>query len=152
MESNEKCLYCKEIIYPGLNFQNDCAKGLASNTNKASSEMPFKAKAKGEFAGYQTYSYSNYDSHGNYVGEKQGRYKSYYKSSDKIVDKSEILGLKNKSLRGPLCYDCMNKFLERVSKIFEGIKTRGRKKALEASQEKIRKKYMKMLQDWEKRI
>jgi len=152
MESNEKCLYCKEILYPGLDFQNDCAKNLASNTNKASYEIPVTAKAKGEFAGYKNYTYSKYDSSGYYMGERQGRYKSYYKSSNKLVDKSELLSLKNKSLKGPLCYDCRTEFLKQVSKLLEGLKTKGKKKAIEASQEKIRKKYMKMLKDWGKKI
>ena len=87
-----------------------------------------------------------------YVGERQGRHKSYYKSSNKLVDKSKLKSLKNKPLKGPLCYDCMNKFLEQLSKLFEGLKTKGKRKALEASQEKIKKKYVKMLQEWERRI
>jgi len=151
MELNEKCLYCKDIIYPGLDFQYECSKRLISNTNNASLEISFKAKAKREFAGYQTYTYSKYSS-GIYVGEKTGSYKSYYKSSDKVVNRSVLLSLKNKSLKGPLCYDCMNKFLIQLSKLFEGLKTKGKKNALEASQEKIRKNYVKLLQDWEKRI
>ena len=152
MESNENCLYCKEVIYPGLDFQNDCARGVTSSTNKASHEIPFKAKAKGEFAGYKTMTYSKYDAYGRYVGERETRYKSYYKSSDKLVEKNVLLSLKNRSLKGPLCYDCRTEFLEDTSKLLEGLKTKGKKKALEASQEKIRKKYMKLLQDWERKI
>jgi len=152
MESNEKCLYCKEIIYPGLNFQDDCAKSLASNTDKASVGLPLTAKAKGEFAGYKTRSYSQYDSSGNYMGEKEVRYKSYYKSSNKLVDKSELLSIKNKSLKGPLCYDCRTEFLEQVLDVFKGFKTKGKKSAIESSKIKIKKRFIKLKQNWENKI
>ena len=148
MQSDEKCLYCEEVISPGLDFQNECAKNIEDCINNAYHEIPITAKAKKEFAGYVNYTYSKYDNYGRYVGERQGKRKSYYKTHDKLIDKSALKSLKHKSLKGPLCHDCGTEFLEQITGVCKRIKTKGTKDAIERSIEKIKKKHIKILQNW----
>jgi len=148
MNSNQKCLYCKEIVYPGLDFQNDCMKEIREIGDRIAKNIPIRAKAK-EFAGYQTSTYTKRDSYGANLGSRTVTYKTYRDTKEK-VDKNKLTY--QSGLKGPLCYDCMTKFLVQAITIFENVKTKGKKKSLDNSIEATVKKYLKLLLQWKKKI
>ncbi|MGB5912572.1 MAG: leucine-rich repeat protein [Promethearchaeia archaeon] len=136
------CLYCDVIA---LDKEDECEKRLNDLILKYIKNIPVSAKGK-------PYSVET----GGYFSLEQGKYvKSFSlpKRDTIILKRSEIFSRGNvKKLKGPLCENCMNLYLNETEGFLKKLSTSDKAAKIIKSTKKVREEFNKNWIKWQKKI